>query len=606
MARDWKSPSPQVIVLLNAFPQESQVPPGLEWANVLRTSVNLGFAGGCNFAARYATAEYLVFLNDDAIVEPGWLGALIETADGAEHIGAVGSKILFPNGVLQEAGSVIWRDARTSPIGRGESAGSRAHDVARRVDFCSANGLLVRRSSWSALGGFDERFYPAYYEDVDLCFALKHRLRQAIIYQPRSVIRHAEAASTEASFRSFLFDRNAALFADKWRNELKNYPDRAAAALHSAASVRDAHSPNILILDDRPPKASLGSGYGRFETLAEELRFGSYHGSFLSTNSVAEPAPLLQDAGIAVLPDNPKKHLKEHKGEYDVVIISRPHNYERFSKLVRAFQPRAKLIYDAEALFHKRLYLQSEIASKDTKRALFRDAAKMLSIEERIARESDQVVCTSIDEAAQVRAFGAESVSVQLPLRRSITRSSSGFGSRRGAAFVAGWLGGENTPNADALIWFLAEILPLILAQIPDFELIVTGASPPQRVQVAANANVRFAGELSDLDQLYDGVRLAIVPLRFGAGTKVKTLEALQYGVPIVATPVGAEGMALTDGPGTRIAATGLLFAEWVVKTHESESEWLAARSRIADEADRLSKLYEPWEKIITRACEGQ
>lgn len=573
---------------------------------MLRSPVNLGFAGGCNFAARYSASEYLAFLNDDAAVEPGWLGALIETADSSRQIGAVGSKILFPDGALQEAGSVIWRDARTSPIGRASLSATPEYNVARRVDFCSANGLLVRRSSWTAIGGFDESFYPAYYEDVDLCLTLKHRLSQTVIYQPRSVIYHAEAASSEPSFRRFLFERNAAILAEKWHDELMAYPVRADAMRRPTAGPRDPCLKNILIIDDRSPDAALGSGYGRFEALASELRFGKIRGTFLATNSPPEPVPLLQDAGIAVVPDDPKTHLTKHAGKYDAVIISRPHNYERFSGFVRRLQPRATLIYDAEALFHKRLFLQSELAPKEAKRAIFKDASKMLALEEKIAQDSDHVVCTSVEEAAQVRAFGAKSVSLQLPLKLSIARSSAGFRLRHGAAFVAGWLGGKDTPNADGLAWFLEKILPRILMDIPDFELLVTGANPPNNVLAAARSHVRFTGELPSLDRLYAGVRLAIVPLRFGAGTKVKTLEALQYGIPIVATPVGAEGMALADGPGTRITPDALRFARWVTETHESEAEWLAGRTRIATELERLSALYEPWEMIIAKACGGR
>src|SRR6185312_9863438 len=116
----------------------------------------------------------------------------------------------------------IWSDGSTKPVGRGERPGSLAYSYVRNVDYTSANGMLVLREDFERLGGFDNRYFPAYYEDTDLCLALRHELKQEILYEPRAIISHVEAASsTDPNFRHFLFRRNRALLADKWREVLQ-------------------------------------------------------------------------------------------------------------------------------------------------------------------------------------------------------------------------------------------------------------------------------------------------------------------------------------------------------------------------------------------------
>ena len=106
-------------------------------------------------------------------------------------------------------------------------------------------------------------------------------------------------------------------------------------------------------------------------------------------------------------------------------------------------------------------------------------------------------------------------------------------------------------------MWFVQKVLPLIRARIPWVRLRVTGQDPPPELLRYASPNLVFEGHVGDLAKFYDEARVAIVPVRFGAGVKLKTIEALQYGVPTVTTAVGAEGidihqtgaLAITDDP---------------------------------------------------------
>src|SRR5262249_40362411 len=150
---------------------------------------------------------------------PGWLEALVETADRHPDAGAVGSLILFPDGAIQEAGCVVWRDGSTVGVSRGASVDANPYDFLRPVDYCSACSLLVRRQLWDALGGFDASYFPAYYEDVDFCFALA-RAGYRTLFQPRSRVVHRESSNSSAPRKTFLSLRNRETFVRKWPREV--------------------------------------------------------------------------------------------------------------------------------------------------------------------------------------------------------------------------------------------------------------------------------------------------------------------------------------------------------------------------------------------------
>src|SRR5215217_6001633 len=286
----------EVIVLLNGA--TPGIPATLRrqvsGLRVLESEVNLGFSGGNNRAARHARGELLVFLNDDTEVEPGWLEALVAAADAHPRAGAVGSRLLFPDGRLQEAGSVIWSDGTTAPLGRGLPPGSRAFSALRPVDYRSASALLVRRSTWEAVGGFDEEYAPAYYEDTDLCLAIAARGEQ-VLYQPLARVLRDERSSSDESFRRFLFDHNVERVRQKWADRLGELepPPRGGApgaferALHRVRGC----PPRLLAVDSRIPEERLGAGYPRMLDMLRAVsgRFSvAFHASERSDGDFTE------------------------------------------------------------------------------------------------------------------------------------------------------------------------------------------------------------------------------------------------------------------------------------------------------------------------------
>jgi len=190
--------------------------------------VNLGFAGGCNCAATVARGRFLVFLNDDSAIEPGCVDALVRAASAVPGVGAVGARILSPDGTLQEAGSVLWRNGWAAHVGEGLPAGTTAYGIPRDVDYASANAMLVSRAAWDDVGGFDPQFFPAYFEDVDLCLALRAN-GWRVRYEPAARVVHEGSRSTSATYRRFLLFRNHARLMAKWSEALDRFEPRPEA-----------------------------------------------------------------------------------------------------------------------------------------------------------------------------------------------------------------------------------------------------------------------------------------------------------------------------------------------------------------------------------------
>ena len=387
----------------------------LDGVRILPGEVNLGFGGGMNRAARHAKGEYLLLLNDDVKVEPDWLDPLVETLDNHPEAAAVGSHSLFTDGRVQEAGSVLFDDGTTAPVGRGLPAGNTTWSFLRKVDYCSASSLLVRRSVFEAIGGFDLRYFPAYYEDTDLALSMR-AAGFSILSDGRSRIRHLESMSTTTHFKNFLFRRNVVQLREKWANELPRQLPRPAGggpdgpppqALLPAISRARGDLPRVLVVDDMLPIRSLGAGFVLTHNLAAEAGLDHYELSVYATKHPGADPLAVARLGYAVLEGDLHEILRDPTNRFDAVVVCRPGNFDRFAAEVRRYQPQAAVVYVAEALFAVRLEREAELADADgpSRRGstLRRDAEKSWRIERRAVSEADRVVSVSPEECARLQ-----------------------------------------------------------------------------------------------------------------------------------------------------------------------------------------------------------
>jgi GT2 family glycosyltransferase len=223
-------------------------------ARIHRNPRNLGFGPATNQGAAMARGRHLLLLNSDAWVRPGWLEPLIDLADSDPGVAAVASKLLYPDGRLQEAGSIVWRDARVRQYGDGDVPNRPEYNFRRTVDYASAACLLVRRSAFIEVGGFDPLFAPVYFEDVDLCLALAAGPGR-VVYQPRSVVEHVRGASSSGGVQGTRIERNRRRLRARWRAVLDRRPPESWRVEPSAiAGGRDAITcERILVLTGPRP-----------------------------------------------------------------------------------------------------------------------------------------------------------------------------------------------------------------------------------------------------------------------------------------------------------------------------------------------------------------
>jgi O-antigen biosynthesis protein len=568
----------------------------LEGVRVVRSEVNLGFGGGNNRAARHASGEFLLLLNDDVEVEPGWLEPLVETLDAHPSTAAVGSRILFTDGRVQEAGSVLFDDGSTAPVGRGLPAGSTSWSFVRKVDYTSANSLLVRRDVFEAIGGFDPRYYPAYYEDTDLALALR-AAGHTILYDGRSRIRHLESVNTTTHFKHFLFRRNVAQLREKWPAELAKQLPRPAgggpdgpppASLLPAIDRARGDLPRVLVVDDMLPVRALGAGFVLMHNLAVEAGVDHYALSVHATKHPGADGLSVAGLGFDVVEGDLVKHLRDPAVHYDTVVLCRPDNFDKYAADVRRHQPHAAVLYVAEALFAVRLEREAELTDADGPSRRGASLRKLAEAswrnERRAVREADRIVSVSPEECAKLRSLpDAKPVDLVFPLQADIRLTPDDPGTRDGLLYVSSWTAADETsPNADGLRWFWHDVMQQVTSLLPWTRLRSTGANPPSGIARLGGAHLEFTGFVPDLRTVYEQARVVVVPLRFGAGVKNKTVEALQFGVPVVTTTIGAEGidvpagikpMVVTDDPGE--------FAATLVKLLTDGHEWRARRRDI-------------------------
>ncbi len=216
-------------------------------ARVILNGENRGFGPASNQGAEHARSEHLVLLNADAFVQPGWLPPLLETGRRRD-VGAVVGRLLHPDGSLQEAGALLAQDGGVVVYGDGDDPGRLCYRFRRVVDFGGAACMLIRRSTFRALDGFDEGYAPAYYEDTDLCMRLgEHGL--SVVYEPGCTVTHVRYGSGTSTAAVELSERNRRRFVERWRPRLTGRPwSFSGAGRQAVIAARDAPAtPRVLI-----------------------------------------------------------------------------------------------------------------------------------------------------------------------------------------------------------------------------------------------------------------------------------------------------------------------------------------------------------------------
>ncbi|MET9226973.1 glycosyltransferase family 2 protein [Lentzea sp. NPDC003310] len=336
------TPEPyEVVVVDSASPDGTGqwLEENLENATVVRLDSNLGFGAGCNVGVEHAGTEFVCFLNADVEVTEGWLPPLLAFLDGKPEAAAVAPLMVFPDGRVQEAGSLLGGDAYSRGWGDGQSDVESFYP--RVVDYASAACLVMRRKAFYQVGGFSPEYHIAYYEDTDLQFMLRRHGWQVWV-QPASTVVHVRHGTSSTATAERLSDINREVFRRRHADDLATRPP--SLGIHE-------HPHRLWWLRDRPTTARvLVVADEEFdEDLLTELRDRDPEAA-VTLFITEEPERDWRAAGVEVVVDeDPAKWSRERVGLYDVVLALGPGTA---AAEITEWQPQAARVLRLDVLPH--------------------------------------------------------------------------------------------------------------------------------------------------------------------------------------------------------------------------------------------------------------
>lgn len=525
-------PGPIELILIDSGSTDEtvQLKQYVSGACLLRFESNVSFVRGCNAALEVVSAETVLYLNNDVELAPGAVTAALSRLHSDPTIGAVGGKVIRTHGLLQEAGCIIWQDGWTIGYQRGQSPTIAEANFVRDVDFCSAVFLLARTPLLKDLGGFDDDFAPAYFEDTDLCL----RIREAgfrIVYDPAVTVHHLEYGTSQgASAAEQRMQEAHKVFVQKHAEHLRLAPASNTRAQLFARSVNVPRR-RVLLIEDWLPLRRLGSGFVRSNDIVSAMAALGYavtvfpiHSNDQNLAAVYADFPdtveIIHDRYLVDL----EQFLKLRRGYYDTIWITRTHNLDLLKPILQRcgneVLDKVRLVLDTEAIcairdgqFHA---LTSEGAPFDLGRAI--------EAELRSADFCHSVVAVNAAEGDVMRSLGLRNIKV-LGHLRSVELTPRGWTERAGMLFV-GAIHTNDSPNYDSLVWFVDQVLPLIERDLGyETRLTIAGfvAEKVDMTRFSGHARITLRGAIADLTPLYDRHRVFVAPTRYAAGLPYNT-----------------------------------------------------------------------------------
>ena len=462
------------------------------------------------------------------------------------------------------------------------------------MDYCSGASLLVPTNLFKQLCGFCQDFIPAYYEDTDLCFALRE-LGYQVLYQPQSNVIHYEGITSGTDLSTGIKQYqviNQTKFQEKWSKVLIKHLDNDANNVPKAAR-RLQGKPTILVIDSYVPLYDRESGCVRLLNILKLLLNLGYSVIFFPDNGYPEQpyTSVLQQMGIEVIYGTPQRYnLEEKLIKYlpliDGVWLCRPELCDKYMDLIR-LKTKAPIIYDTIDLHFLRLKRQKDYLDPSYQNTSW-SWQTYQKLELNYANQAEATVVVTEDEKQVLSSLGVKNVWIIPNIHEEISLSEKvAFDQRAGLVFIGSY---NHPPNIDAVKWLCLEIMPLVWASRPDITVNLLGSNLKDEVKELASDKVIVTGYVPEVEPYFQKSRVFVAPLRFGAGMKGKIGQSLSLGLPTITTKIGAEGMGLIDHQDVLIADTDEEFAQAVIELYDNMELW----QKLADNSLETIKRYQP------------
>ncbi len=549
---------------------------------IIKTSNNMGFLRNCNHAAQFALGKYLVILNNDTVVLPGWMDMLYKVMEEEQTAAIVGSKLLYPNSTIQEAGGILWNDGTASNCGRGHNKNSIGFNYLRDVDYISGTSIMIRKSFWDGVKGFDEYYDNGCCEDSDLAMTARAK-GYCVLYQPKSEVVHFESISytDDGINKNHTYQiKNIERFRNKWKKELTSYHCPVGTPEHigimnaqrrvsnDAISRKESGRLNILYFSPFP---SHPNSHGNQSTIQEfGLRFQAMghkvHFVLLQSNNYTlKHQREMRECWdtFDILPNNHPLSARDNvipfdgwyepglgdsirylcaKYEIDIVFCS----YVFQSKLLEFVSPQILKVIDT----HDKMGNRYEMLRANGQPLEFFSCTP--EEEGEYLRRADVVVARRQEEADYFDSVTGLATAIVIPHIEPPRFIKKHFSILK----IVGLVASANRINLVIIRDFLMAItqhLHSYKCECP-FEIHVAGqvkdllpTLPHEESEVFFAPWVKMIGFVPDIATFYESMDLIISPVTMGTGINVKTVQAMAFGMPLLSTAWGVKGIETGD-----------------------------------------------------------
>lgn len=509
-----------------------------------------------NLASEIANGDFLCFLNSEVIPNEKWLENLLAVFNYDQESGVVAPKLIYPYGLLKAAGSVINEVGKQTNIGEFQEVDQFEYNFIKEIDYCNSAGLLVKKADFIGTGKFNPDIKNADYVFADFCYRLKSQLDKKIYYQPLS------------SYVDFRLNKEVAdptFFVDIWRDTL---------AKPKAKDKKES----ILIIDAVIPKPDQDSGSRRIFEIVKLFQALNLNTYFLAHKGLREEPyySSLVNIGARVIC---QKHIKEKMVKklpsilpfIDFVWISRLDINSIYGPVIKSIKS-VPWLNDTVDLHFIRIRRELELAGMDLSK-IEEKINPIRTLELKLAKLADYTITVTEVEREVLMEKGIDKVVVIPNIHEDQISDSKNlkFDQRKNIIFIGSY---KHEPNIDAALWLANEIMPEVWKTDPTIKLILLGSNPSTEVVALKSDRIEVPGFIHDVSPFFLQARVFVAPLRFGAGMKGKIGQSLEFGLPIVSTYIGIEGMDLENEKDVLVAENTNEFAEHILRLYQTPELW--------------------------------